>query len=112
MTKLIEHFDDVGPGWKPLLERLHGDVSAFVPDYQVEQVKEKFGALRIYLRYPDDVNFPAENVHELLRAAEEESQRVCENCGQPGETQGPGWLKTLCPACRQTRAEERARMWS
>lgn len=111
MTTLIEHFDDVGPGWKSLLERLHVDVTAFVPDYEVEQVKEKFGALRIYLRYPADT--PAlDMVQGLVHTAETESQHICENCGNPGETEGLGWLKTLCPACRQRRAEERARMWS
>lgn len=45
-----------GAGWYPLLVQLDADISAIAPDYEVHQVKEKFGGLRFYFglqhRYP------------------------------------------------------------
>ncbi len=38
-----------GPGWYPILARLNKRLEEFDPDYQVLQIKEKFGTLRIYL---------------------------------------------------------------
>lgn len=54
------------------------------------QVKEKFGTLRFYYNGGDDV------VDGMVRMAESMSAVMCEECGAPAQTRGPGWIRTLC----------------
>lgn len=87
---------DIGPGWWPLVTRLDADLRAIYPEYQVAQVKEKFGELRYYIEgVPQDLY---SQVYERIRDAERESSRTCEECGEPGEQESVyGWMATLCP---------------
>lgn len=41
-----------GPGWYSLLVKLDEDLSTLAPDYEVHQVKEKYGTLRFYIGLP------------------------------------------------------------
>ncbi len=55
------------------------------------QVKQKWGALRIYVTEP--------SFYPRLTEIEARSREVCENCGAPGTC---GWgpsVRTLCEAC-------------
>ena len=54
------------------------------------QVKEKFGGLRFYTNYSDNV------VNALISMAESMSYRTCEVCGTPGKSRHGGWIRTLC----------------
>ena len=56
----------------------------------VIQVKEKFGSLRFYYSGGDDT------ISGMVRMAESMSAVMCEQCGAPAETRGPGWIRTLC----------------
>lgn len=100
-----------GPGWWPILLKLDQDIAKLAPDYQVLQVKEKFGGLRYYIGgVPADVS---DSVYALIDAAERESYQTCEECGEPGHERGGGWIKTLCDGCdaeRQRRRAEREAM--
>lgn len=40
-------------GWYPLIIELDGKLAEIFPDYQLHQVKEKFGTLRYYIGFPD-----------------------------------------------------------
>ena len=84
----------VGPGWSGVIERLVQDLEALGWDGTVYQVKEKFGGLRFYIGGATDAIF------KRISEAEEESYRVCENCGKPGEPTTSGWIQTLCEECR------------
>jgi len=99
--------DSVGPGWVPLVQQLHEELLAVNPDYQVAQVKEKFGELRVYLSM-DNRQLP---LMQAVGVATAKSVTICEWCGEPG-TCGEAsafWIKTLCD---QHRAEWQAgRRW-
>ncbi|MEV0636410.1 hypothetical protein AB0I77_15860 [Streptomyces sp. NPDC050619] len=43
------HAEAVGPGWVPLLARLHTDLPELVPDYQVEDISAELLRLRLVL---------------------------------------------------------------
>jgi hypothetical protein len=90
----------VGDGWEPLLRRLC-EAARLEPGVRFAQVKEKFGALRVYWRQGDGFGGGSEALWELSNAVEAESLKVCEACGtrEGVETRG-GWIKTLCGACR------------
>ena len=85
---------DCGDGWYALLERLLLDAKAheMPEDFQVVQVKSKFGGLRFYTD-----NAP-EHFQARVSEAEAESFRTCEVCGEPGKTGARGWIQTLCDA--------------
>lgn len=55
-----------------------------------EQVKEKFGTLRFYVREATPEQYA------YITFAEAMSARVCEKCGAPGVQRSGGWVRTLC----------------
>lgn len=80
-------------GWSQIVLDLHEKIVALHPDYEVHQVKEKFGGLRYYCSLD---GHPV--VADLIRAAEEEAANTCQMCGAtPAEVVvREGWLRTLC----------------
>lgn len=87
----------VGKGWHPLVTELIEDCFKLGWDGQLCQIKEKFGGLRFY------VGPASSEVHDRISQAEAEADRTCENCGQPGEARGGGWIKTLCDDCNKPK---------
>ena len=59
-----------------------------------DQIKEKFGGLRVYFTGGDDY------IEGLVGMAECWSYRTCESCGEKGEPNKGGWIVTLCDNCR------------
>lgn len=73
------------------------------PDYQsdyfpvkFDQVKEKYGGLRLYFSGGD------EYVEGLVSMGEAMSYKICEVCGNKGEPNKGGWISTLCDGCRKS----------
>lgn len=88
---------DIRAGWYQLIIDLDHELSAIDPDYQLVQVKEKFGGLRYYVEFEPDKSRPG--FDDLIRAAERRSERICEECGEQGAPSHRGsWARTLCTA--------------
>jgi len=94
----IEH----GYGWYgltlPIIEeiRLYNTAN---PDKQIhiDQIKEKFGSLRIYVSGKPDY------LDAMIRKAEYESNYICEICGARGNNEEiDGWYCTLCDDHKKT----------
>ena len=69
----------------------------YVSDYhpvKFDQIKEKYGGLRIYFSGGD------EYIEGLVSMAESFSYQICEICGQRGKPTKGGWISTLCESCR------------
>jgi len=64
------------------------------PPVKFDQIKEKYGGLRIYFSGGD------EYVEGLVGMAEAMSYKICEVCGNKGESNKSGWISTLCENCR------------
>jgi hypothetical protein len=87
--------DDV---WFDILWRLCVDLEPLVValekqtgcQFEILQVKEKFGGLRIYVNDANDA------IRQCIEVAQQESFRTCEDCGQPGELREDGRIKALC----------------
>lgn len=88
----------VGKGWAPLIKEIFDKKPA---DVKIEQVKEKFGILRVYA---NDANFEDGVIDEI----EDKSSVICEWCGKPGSLDNRYyWLLTLCTSCKRKRKREK-----
>jgi NADH pyrophosphatase NudC (nudix superfamily) len=72
---------------------VEGDETEYFP-VKFDQVKEKFGGLRVYFSGGD------EYVEGLVSMAESFSYKICEVCGDRGKPNEGGWISTLCDKCR------------
>ena len=100
---------ECGDGWYNILNLLMNNIQHYtdwnnknfekgytqykqVPQVTLDQVKEKFGTLRFYYTGGD------EHISGMVRMAESMSGVICEECGNPGERRGSGWIYTACDA--------------
>jgi hypothetical protein len=73
-------------------ERIKEELEYFPVKF--DQVKEKYGGLRVYFTGGDNY------VEGVIGMAEEYSYKVCEVCGNSGKPNKGGWITTLCDSCR------------
>lgn len=94
---MIKQHEDNKKWRKEYLEKNDPEKLASEPEYfpvKFDQVKEKYGGLRLYFSGGDDY------VEGLVSMAEAFSYQVCEVCGNKGEPNKGGWISTLCSDCR------------
>jgi len=85
---------------KRLAEIVAGDfrsVPESIAQVTLDQVKEKFGTLRFYYSGGDDY------ISGLVSMAESMTGVTCEECGNPGESRGGGWIHVYCEPCEEAR---------
>lgn len=61
-----------------------------------DQIKEKYGGLRLYFSGGDDY------VEGLVSIAEAMSYKICDICGNKGQPNDGGWISTRCEAHRNS----------
>jgi hypothetical protein len=81
---------EINSGWYGLVRALLEELHHAGWDKEICQVKEKFGGLRFY------INSGSEEIFNIIHKYEELSYKICEECGEPGEVRGGGWIQTLC----------------
>lgn len=84
-------------GWKDIVEKADRMLAHIDPEYEIHQIKEKFGTLRYYF----STKFPYGSIEQsimdsIVLAAETRSSRTCEQCGKYGEVRDLNWIRTLC----------------
>jgi len=94
-------------GWYGIIDDMLATMSNSVHvhklgNIKVVQIKEKFGALRVYIEPYDRYT------QGIIDMAETLSKHTCERCGKPGELWSVGWYKTLCLNHYTTRKLELA----
>lgn len=94
---MIKQHEENKEWTRKYLEKNDPERLASSPEYfpvKFDQVKEKYGGLRLYFSGGDDY------VEGLVSMAEAFSYKVCEVCGNKGEPNKGGWIVTLCESCR------------
>ena len=88
-----------GDGWFDLVWKMCEDLEPLVPGreatsaapFQVFEVKEKFGSLRVYVGRANKA------IQRRIEEAGSESKRTCEICGKAGfQRNNGGWINTRC----------------
>ena len=106
VTELLARLDikppqcgfSIGDGWFPIVEVALEKMVAAGWDHDLQQVKQKFCGLRIYI---GDTN---QRIDEIISWAEALCWRACEHCGKPHgiDFRGfGGWGEALCEECRK-----------
>jgi hypothetical protein len=86
-----------GKGWLQIIIDADKKLNKINPDYAIDQIKEKFGLLRIYIS-----GIGYDNAGEILEEAEERSGKICELCGKDAELKSTNsWYQTCCDEHRR-----------
>jgi hypothetical protein len=89
--------ESVHIGWHGLVNKAFDKLESIPDRILVDQVKEKYGGLRIYTSPMHD------EFDKFILNLETESYKLCEICGEEGKLRGGGWYKTLCDAHADNR---------
>ena len=105
MAKVIEQFKnceyEVPKGWRGLCQELAIKLDKILDtlseeereNYELLQVKEKFGSLRWY------DNWHNEEMYQLIRQYEHKAERTCCVCGKMATKVTLGWTIPFCDEC-------------
>jgi len=96
---MIRQHEDTKAWRKKYLEENDPEKLKTEPEYfpvKFDQIKEKYGTLRVYFSGGDDY------VEGLVSMAEAISGKICEVCGNRGEPNKGGWITTLCDSHRES----------
>lgn len=124
-----------GAGWNPLLIDLFEKIDRMLDDAQaalfaVEQIKGKFGGLRVYyavegssemaldLISPDGVmtmrtrpqsdgGFPRQAADQLIAEATARARVTCERCACPGKLRQAGWIHVIATGAKRRGQAQR-----
>ena len=69
-----------------LILEVHTKLTELFGDYDLHQIKEKFGGLRYYVAWPEGYTEDEyKRLNGLVSFVEAFSYRICEECGRPGK---------------------------
>lgn len=101
---------ETGDGWYDLIytacKELQEWSDANTTQIILLQVKEKFGAIRIYYNVATSLLIDLAEMTAIIEKAEKLSTQTCEKCGsmENVERTNFGWVKYLCSECRTKRS--------
>lgn len=92
-------------GWNAILGSLFDSIESYLQslpndskvreEFVFEQIKEKFGGLRVYVSGADD------HLYTLITETEDKADSICELCGEDGSIAKKGhYWRTVCTGCR------------
>ena len=91
-----------GDGWYKVINEALQKIRNLSKDIIVLRIKEKQGALRIYIKNLDPKNEKYGDILDIIDIAEIKSKTICEYCGSHANfISYHGLLKTICASCLQ-----------
>jgi len=91
MNKNLDWLAELPPGWAGIYSTLIAELEELRSDVKVEQAKEKFGELRVY------IDKGSEEIYRLIDKATKQSRSACEICGAPAALRDlDGHFSTRC----------------
>lgn len=89
------------PGWLELMQQLFAAFAeSGCDDIRLQQLKEKFGGLRVYYEGGND------ELWEKVQKIEEQSYKVCVWCGEPSTGSRGGWIRYTCDKHKDTHWDD------
>lgn len=111
--ELYTMFEYVYRGWAKIFIQMSKDILAVIKNsndtlnnFEFLQIKEKFGALRIYWSY-NGKHDAYKRIDGIIDAAEAISEKTCHWCGKPATCWTTGWILPFCDDCAQLLVEKK-----
>lgn len=106
---IVSQFDkySIPDGWRKsvvpkLVDELVDVLGSHVDDFVISDCKEKFGELRVYWYYENQINdddLLYDKIEKIIGKYELISRKTCVKCGRLATTQSRGWILPFCPGC-------------
>jgi len=105
--------DGMPAGWQSLLEQGEQKIAELLEAhpgsmFQVDQLKEKFGGIRLYFSNTSNIN---EELFAIAGWLEDESYVTCCVCGKPADYYSTGWILPYCKECAEKQFEKSKANW-
>jgi hypothetical protein len=98
-----DYWDGCNDGWFFLIDFLCTKIIDYKEknnkkNLKIEQIKQKFGAMRCYVNFGEEENI---ELYNIIRVVELMASKTCEFCGQFGKLKKVknNWLVTSCDNC-------------
>lgn len=110
----MEEIADLYDGWlktfvPQMMDEMFDALGSYVEDFDVLQIKEKFGEMRLYWDWVDrdytdaeveDLNELYKIIEHIISKYEDISRRTCVKCGGKATHFSTGWILPYCDSCR------------
>lgn len=105
--------DEIPIGWRDsFFESMCDDLIAalgnYINEFEIIQLKEKYGSMRLYWNWKDENTFTEEQIHNLTNTIrdviskyEAISYHTCVRCGKPSTGYTKSWILPICDKCNQ-----------
>lgn len=104
MTKNLEWLAELPPGWAGIYRTLVAELEELRAEIEVQQAKQKFGELRVY------VDRGSDDIYQLIDAATKQSRSACEVCGATATLRDlDGYYTTRCDEHAEGHTESTAK---
>lgn len=96
--------EDMPSGWLPLLDKFEEFLQNMKKEnpkfiFEIGQLKEKFGAIRLYYSTSNLTQSQAERLSNAVDQMEKESEFTCNVCGTKATHRSRGWVLPYCRQC-------------
>ena len=111
LTEKNSWADEIPIGWRgSFFENMCDDLISALRDYvdnfEIIQLKEKYGSMRLYWNWKDENIFTEEQIHNLTNTIrdviskyEAISYHTCVRCGKPSTGYTKPWILPVCEKC-------------
>ena len=79
-------------GWVQIAQQMIEECEAIFPDFEIYDLKEKFGTLRCY-------HNGSEEIDDIINKYEIITSKICCKCGKPATKYSTGWILPWCDNC-------------
>ena len=103
--------DEIPIGWRDsffenMCDDLISALGDYVDNFEIIQLKEKYGSMRLYWNWKDENIFTEEQIHNLTNTIrdviskyETISYHTCVRCGKPSTGYTKPWILPVCEKC-------------
>ena len=110
--------DMVPKGWHSIVRALSEEIRFYLVNkgidpyaFHIDQLKEKFGSIRLYYSLHLDGKFDDEGIDEIIQKYEELSEHKCCECGEEATLMSKGWICPYCQKCADKLKAEEGKHW-
>ena len=111
LTEEDSWVDEIPIGWRDsFFEDMCDDLIAalgnYINEFEIIQLKEKYGSMRLYWNWKNENVFTEEQIHNLTNTIEDViskyetiSYHTCVRCGEPSTGYTKPWILPVCDDC-------------